>query len=98
MTILDRNLRVGAAELDIVACEGRAVVVVEVRMRGAGAFTGPLGSVDAAKRERLRRAGERLWQTRYAADAGVDTLRFDVIAVTSTPERPLAIEWVRAAF
>jgi Holliday junction resolvase-like predicted endonuclease len=68
-----------------------------VRLRGPGAWTTGLSSVDWQKRSRLRRAGERLWQRRYRRDASVERLRFDVASVTLTASGP-RIEYVKAAF
>jgi putative endonuclease len=97
LSIVATNLRLGRLELDIVAREGSTIVVVEVRSRGTGAWTRPLGSIDLEKRRRVRRAGERLWQRRYRFDSSVERLRFDAASVRFTPEGP-QIEYVRAAF
>ena len=91
------NLHVGRLELDIVARKGRTVVVVEVRLRGSGAWTSGFGSIDAAKRARIRRAGERLWQRRYRNDDSVDHLRFDAASVTFENDEA-QIEYAVAAF
>jgi putative endonuclease len=96
LTIVGRNVRVGALEIDLVARDGDAVVVVEVRARGRGAWQGPLHSLSARKRELLRRAGEALWQRDYAADQAIRTLRFDVVGVDLSTEPP-TVEHVRAA-
>ncbi|HEX6764834.1 MAG TPA: YraN family protein, partial [Polyangiaceae bacterium] len=72
------------------------VVVVEVRTRGASAWTSAFGSVDRVKRARLRRAGERLWQRRYKNDPSVERLRFDVASVNLDAEPP-TIEYAVAA-
>lgn len=95
--IVARNLRLGALELDIVARRGPLIAVVEVRTRGPGALTSGFGSVDGRKRERIRRAGERLWQRRYRRDLSVERLRFDVASVRLDVEPP-TLEYVVAAF
>jgi putative endonuclease len=95
--IVATNLRIGALEIDIVARQGPLVAVVEVRTRGPGALTSGFGSVDGRKRERIRRAGERLWQRRYRRDLSVERLRFDVASVRLDVEPP-TIEYVAAAF
>jgi putative endonuclease len=95
--IVARNLRLGELELDVVARRGPVVAVVEVRTRGPGAFTSSFGSIDAGKRMRLRRAGERLWQRRYRHDRSVERLRFDVASVDLNAKPP-SIEYVIAAF
>jgi putative endonuclease len=95
--IVAQNLRIGALEIDIVARQGPVVAVVEVRTRGPGALTSAFGSVDGMKRERLRRAGERLWQRRYRHDRSVERLRFDVASVRLDVDPP-TLEYVVAAF
>ncbi|HEV8246948.1 MAG TPA: YraN family protein [Polyangiaceae bacterium] len=96
-SIVATNLRVGRLEIDIVARLGTVIAVVEVRTRGAGAWTTPFGSVDGTKRARLRRAGERLWQRRYKHDSSVERLRFDVASVRFEDGVP-SIEYAVAAF
>ncbi len=79
--ILERNVRVGALELDIVARKGPLVVVVEVRTRGPRSYERAFESIDAAKRERIVRAVERLWRKRLSGMAGVERVRIDAAAV-----------------
>jgi putative endonuclease len=98
LQILAVNLRVGRYELDVVARDGPVIAVVEVRTRGPGAWVRALDSVDAKKRERVRRAGERLWRDRFARDATVERMRFDVAAVELLPGGEARIELVKAAF
>jgi Holliday junction resolvase-like predicted endonuclease len=80
-----------------VARDARAILVVEVRARGETAWTTGFGSLDAAKRKRVRRAAERLWRQRYRSDATVDRLRIDAASVTFVDDRPV-VEYARAAF
>ena len=96
-SIVATNLRLGYLELDIVARQGPVIVVVEVRARGAGAWTSPFGSITPLKRARLRRAAERLWQRRYRNDPSVERLRFDVASVRFVGGEP-EIEYAVAAF
>ncbi len=97
LDIVATNLRLGRLELDVVAREGRVIVVVEVRTRGRGAWTSGLGSIDVKKRLRVRRAGERLWRDRYKNDASVDRMRFDAASVAWQDGRA-EVEYVVAAF
>jgi len=55
--------------------------VVEVRTRGKRSFLPALATISAAKRARLLRAAELLWQDRFANAADVERLRIDVAAV-----------------
>lgn len=51
--ILDRNWRCPIGELDLVAVDGRELVVVEVKTRTSRAFGDPLEAVDDRKLARL---------------------------------------------
>ena len=96
--ILDRNLRVGRTEIDLLARVGVVIVVVEVRTRGATSYQRALDSIDARKRSRLRSAGQRLWRERFARDLSVERMRFDAISVSFVPNNPPHIEHIKAAF
>lgn len=98
MTVLERNLRVGRLEIDIVARDGPVIAIIEVRTRGPGAWQGPLSSIDAGKRKRLRRAAERLWLRRFRHLEGIERLRFDVAAVDLEAEPGPEVEYIRGAF
>jgi putative endonuclease len=95
--ILDRNLRVGRLEIDLVAREGCVVVLVEVRTRGPRSFVRGLDSIDVKKRARVRAAGEILWSTRFTHEPGVERMRFDAASVAFTATGPV-VEHVRGAF
>jgi putative endonuclease len=97
-TVLARNVRVGRLEIDLVVREGPVVAVVEVRARGPGSWQGPLASVDAQKRARVRSAGERLWRERLTKDRSLERMRFDVVGVTIDEAGAASIEWIKAAF
>ena len=95
--VLERNLRVGRDEIDLLVEHGDLVAIVEVRMRGASAYEAPLASVDKKKRAKLVRAAERLWRERWSRDANAPRLRFDVVGVRFD-ERGTHVEHVPGAF
>ncbi len=95
--VLGRNVRVGRLEIDLVVRDGPVIAVVEVRVRGPGAWVGPLSSVDAKKQRRIRRAGELLWQCRFKSDATAERMRFDIFGISLVDGVP-SFEHVRAAF
>ncbi|MBI3746061.1 MAG: YraN family protein [Chloroflexi bacterium] len=83
--ILGRQVRVGRAELDIVAVDPAVparLVVVEVRSRASRAFGLPEETVDARKRLRLRRAAQALREQGALADG------------TPVPPLPLRLDLV----
>ena len=96
--VLQRNVRVGHYEIDVVARDGRVLVIIEVRFRGPGALTSGFGSLSATKRNRVRRAGERLWHSHYRLDPTIDHMRFDAASVHFDTEGNAHIEYAKAAF
>lgn len=98
LAIIGRNVRVGRAEIDLLAREGSVIAIVEVRTRGASAYQRALDSIDARKQARLRAAGARLWRERFLHDPSVERMRFDAAAVTFLPDGRALVEHVKAAF
>jgi len=78
LTVLARNLRTPAGELDLVAQEGRTLVFVEVKARSRGDFGAPEEAVDAAKQARLIQAARAYLGMRGGPPP---RCRFDVVAV-----------------
>ncbi len=97
-TIVATNLRLGRLELDVVARRGSVVAVVEVRTRGPTAWESAFGSMTFRKRQRIRRAGERLWNRKYRSDSGVERLRFDAASVRLHDDGSWTVEYAEAAF
>ena len=69
-----RNTRLAGVEIDLVAREGRTMVLVEVKYRARADFGGAIGAIDARKCERLRRAA-------LAASAGRSDVRVDIVSI-----------------
>jgi putative endonuclease len=92
MEILDRNWRCSEGELDIVAAEGRVLVVCEVKTRSGVEYGTPLEAVNWQKRQRLRRLAVRWVQ---AANRGYAEIRIDVIGVLRTSADQFQIEHIR---
>jgi putative endonuclease len=85
MTVLARNWRCGrTGEIDIVARDGDALVVCEVKTRRAGPFEHPMAAVTPVKMERLRGLAERWVQEHGGAPPG--GVRIDLVGVL-LPER-----------
>ncbi|MGP3774539.1 YraN family protein [Streptomyces sp. SDT5-1] len=92
MTVLARNWRAGrSGEIDIVARDGDAVVVCEVKTRsgrsggsGGGAFEHPMAAITPVKAARLRDLAERWVQEHGGAPPG--GVRIDLVGVL-LPER-----------
>ena len=78
--VIARNLRVGGVEVDAVAGDGAAQVVVEVKVRGRSDYGGAAAAIDAAKRVRLLRAARALQRS------GDRSVRIDVVAVDLSHE------------
>jgi putative endonuclease len=92
-TILERNLRIGRGEIDIVAARGDQVCLVEVKARRSLARGRPDEAVTPRKREQLRRLG-RL----YAAGDTSRRYRFDVASVTWDARGEPVVRYYENAF
>jgi putative endonuclease len=78
LTIIDRNWRCRAGEIDIVALDGKTIVFCEVKTRRSLAAGTPEEAVDRRKQRRIVRLAEH-----YLGRAGLEGVdaRFDVIAI-----------------
>ncbi len=99
--ILNRNWRIRIGEIDIVAIDGRSLVVVEVKAHRAGNTSGPARPVLAVNRDkqrRLRRLAEAWLQSR-AGGLSFEEVRFDVVGITiGTTGAVVAREHLENAF
>jgi putative endonuclease len=98
LTIVGTNVRVGRLEIDIIAVDGPAVAVIEVRTRGRSSWLRAFDSIDPRKQRRLRIAGERLWRDRFSRQQGLERMRFDVASVRFDERGGVFVEHVRGAF
>jgi putative endonuclease len=73
--VLDRNLRLGGVEVDVLAADRSDQVVVEVKFRSRADYGGPAAAVDTPKRARLLRAASAL------VARGAQRVRIDVVTV-----------------
>jgi putative endonuclease len=86
--VVRRNARLAGVEVDLLARDGRAQVLVEVKLRTRPEYGGAAAAVDWRKCERLRRAALTL--------AGEGAVRVDVIAIELGAEG-LSLRHVRDA-
>jgi len=79
MEVVDRNVRAGRGEIDLVARDRGQVVFVEVKFRTAGGKATPFDAVGWKKREDVARAAALYLARRGLLDRSV---RFDVVGIT----------------
>ncbi|MDX2038373.1 MAG: YraN family protein [Isosphaeraceae bacterium] len=92
-SVIARNFRTTRGELDLVAIDGKVVVVIEVKTRRSG---DPLLAVTHAKQRRVGIAARQFARKRKLRD---HPMRFDVITVLwPEGEREPLIEHIRHAF
>lgn len=97
LTLLERNYRCRAGEIDLVMRHGSTLVLVEVRSRASAAHGSAAATVGARKQRRFTLAARHLMLTRpqYRRLAA----RFDVVAIDAGPAGgPAQITWIRDAF
>jgi putative endonuclease len=95
LTIVARNVRAPAGEIDLVALDGDTLVFCEVRARRSARQGGALESVTPAKQRQVVRVAEHFLARHPALYRR--PMRFDVVAVDRR-EDAVAITWVRDAF
>jgi putative endonuclease len=96
LSVIARNLRCKAGELDLVCLDGEVLVIVEIRQRGRADFGGALASVTGRKQRKLVRATQFYWQRQ--AEWRTRMLRFDVVAVQGQSDAGQEITWIKDAF
>ncbi|MEJ2013224.1 MAG: YraN family protein [Anaerolineales bacterium] len=84
--LLERNVRVGPCELDLVMTHEDMIVFVEVKTRVSSAYGSPEEAVTDRKRERLQRAA---WGYLERTDQLNMPWRIDVLAIVVSPGREL---------
>lgn len=93
--ILERNVRCGRGEIDLIAVDGAVVVFVEVKGNRGRRFGAPEEMVTPAKQRQLTRLAtwylqRRRWLGRPA--------RFDVVAVDWDPDGTASVRHLANAF
>lgn len=90
--ILGRNWRCALGEIDIVARDGTALVVCEVKTRRSGSYGTAVEQVTRVKAARLRSLAGA-WVAAHPDHAGVtQDLRIDVIGVTASGRGPARVD------
>ncbi len=84
MKIISRNFRRKGGELDIVALDGKMLVVVEVKARKFGSLTDGLDAMTPKKLQSIIRTAQRFIDE---TDVDFDEMRFDVAELTLTTEK-----------
>lgn len=92
LTILDRNWRCAAGEIDIVARDGSALVICEVKTRRGVTYGTPAEAVGPRKLRRMRELA-----LRWLDERGVHApqIRFDVVAIIQPPAGRPVLQHVR---
>ncbi len=93
LIVLDRNWRCEVGEIDIVAKEGDALVVCEVKTRSSARFGHPLEAITSTKTARLRRLAA-CWIREHRVRPF--EIRIDVVGIILGAGEP-EIEHVRGA-
>lgn len=93
-TIVARNFRCRAGEIDLVALDGPVIVFVEVRSRRGDRLGTPFESITGRKQAQVARVARHFLAARGWVDRDA---RFDVVGVRFDAEPP-AVEHLRGAF
>ena len=88
MKIVTRGFRTRSGEIDIIALDGKTLVIVEVKTRSYQAFGGPVQAVTKAKQSKICICAAEYLKTLPKLP---DSMRFDVVAII-TGQPPLHIK------
>jgi putative endonuclease len=92
LAVLGRNWRCSQGEIDIIALDGRTLVICEVKTRSGVRYGTPLEAISKPKLRRLR----RLAVTWVRAHGLVfDQIRIDVVGVLRAASGEFSVEHVR---
>ena len=94
LIVLERNWRCDAGELDIVAREGDALVICEVKTRRGLNYGSPLESITYRKLTTLRKLAGRWLQAHQLRPAAI---RIDIISVLFDQNTAPTVDNVRGA-
>jgi putative endonuclease len=93
--ILDRNVRLRSAEVDLIARDAAGLIFVEVKSRTTARYGYPYEAVSESKRERLSQAA-----LEYISSQKLERtdFRIGVVSVIFAPDGRLAsLEWIDEA-
>lgn len=90
-TVLARNWRCPAGEVDLIVREGATLAFVEVRTRRPSTYGTPEESITAGKLAHMLAVA----QTYVYEQAWEGNWRLDVVAITVERQGPPSIEWYR---
>jgi putative endonuclease len=91
--IVARDVRTPLGQLDLVALDGKTLVLVEVKTRAGHGFGLPQEAVDAKKIRKLRQLG--LYYLQRCPHRG--PVRFDVVGLTVTGGRLARVDHIKNA-
>jgi len=92
LAVLGRNWRCSQGEIDIIALEGRTLVICEVKTRSGVRFGTPLEAISKPKLARLRRLAVA-WVRAHGLV--FDQIRIDVVGVLRAASGEFSVEHVR---
>ena len=94
-TILVKNYRCKAGEIDIIARDGAELVFIEVKTRSSLNFGFPAEAVTRRKQRQISRAAQWYLAEQQLFDVPA---RFDVIAVLGVDQKDVTIDHINNAF
>jgi putative endonuclease len=95
--LVDRNVRIGRGELDLIVRRGPVLAFVEVKARRSSTAGAPEDAVTPRKRRQVARLAGLWLAARPWALTGVTDVRFDIVAVDATAA-PASVRHLAAAF
>ena len=100
LTIIERNWRCTAGELDLIAVDGDVLVFCEVKTRSSDAFGDPAEAVNSRKATRIRGLAIRWLREQRSNEVATfwPEMRFDVVSVRRQRQGAATVVHLRGAF
>ncbi|RZS34673.1 putative endonuclease [Herbihabitans rhizosphaerae] len=95
LVVLSRNWRCRDGELDVVATDGRLLLVCEVKTRAGVGFGTPTEAVTADKAARIRRLARQWMAAHHCRGCEV---RCDIVSIVWPPGEKPRLEHLKGAF
>ncbi len=95
--ILEKNFKCSQGEIDIIACQGKELVFIEVRTRSSLGFGEPYESINKTKQKKLIRLAQYYLKYKNIKNCNI---RFDVVSVLADRKdfKVIKIELIENAF
>ncbi len=96
LRLVAQNFQARCGEIDLIMCDGKTLVFIEVRQRTHNRYARAIHSIDKSKQRRISNTAALFLQSHPAFQQ--HACRFDVITFDGRIKSDTQPRWIRAAF